>query len=239
MSQSDLDALERRLILARDGHAQNPSRWLQALRRWWISHADATAKRWLDIAACGFALLLLAPFAVLLALAIRLEDRGPVLYWQKRVGLRGRVFDFPKFRSMRTDSDEIRKKLEQLNEHGSAGVTFKMENDPRITRIGRFIRKTSIDELPQLWSIFVGHMSLVGPRPALPQEVAQYTLSDRRRLEGIPGLTCIWQVSGRSQIPFHQQVELDVLYIETRSVFLDIELVFKTIPAVLFARGAS
>lgn len=239
MSQSDLDALERRLILARDGHAQSPSRWIQALRRWWISHADATAKRWLDITACGLALLLLSPFAVLLAVAIRLEDRGPVLYWQKRVGLRGRVFDFPKFRSMRTDSDEIRKKLEQLNEHGSAGVTFKMENDPRITRIGRFIRKTSIDELPQLWSIFMGHMSLVGPRPALPQEVAQYTLSDRRRLEGIPGLTCIWQVSGRSQIPFHQQVELDVLYIETRSVFLDIELIFKTIPAVLFARGAS
>jgi lipopolysaccharide/colanic/teichoic acid biosynthesis glycosyltransferase len=239
MSQSDLDALERRLILARDGHARSPSRWVQTLRRWWISHADATAKRWLDIAVCGFALLLLAPFAVLLAVAIRLEDRGPVLYWQKRVGLRGHVFDFPKFRSMRTDSDEIRKKLEQLNEHGSAGVTFKMENDPRITRIGRFIRKTSIDELPQLWSIFMGHMSLVGPRPALPQEVAQYTLSDRRRLEGIPGLTCIWQVSGRSQIPFHQQVELDVLYIETRSVFLDIELIFKTVPAVLFARGAS
>lgn len=239
MSQSDLDALERRLRLAREGHSRHPSRWFQTLRHWWLSHADATAKRMLDLTASGLALLLLSPFAVLLAIAIRLEDRGPVLYWQKRVGLRGHVFDFPKFRSMRTDSDEIRKRLEQLNEHGSAAVTFKMENDPRITRIGRFIRKTSIDELPQLWSIFAGHMSLVGPRPALPQEVAQYTLSDRRRLECIPGLTCIWQISGRSQIPFHQQVELDVLYIETRTVLLDIELIVKTVPAVLFARGAS
>ena len=148
------------------------------------------------------------------------------------------MFDFPKFRSMRTDSDEIRKKLEQLNEHGSAAVTFKMENDPRITH-WPFIRKTSIDELPQLWSIFAGHMSLVGPRPALPQGGGPIHLSDRRRLECIPGLTCIWQISGRSQIPFHQQVELDVLYIETRTVLLDIELIVKTVPAVLFARGAS
>ena len=118
------------------------------------------------------------------------------------------------------------------------GVLFKMKDDPRITKVGRIIRKTSIDELPQLWNVFKGEMSLVGPRPPVTQEVDQYSLSDRRRLEVIPGITCIWQVSGRSDIPFDQQVELDVQYIESQSFWNDIKILLKTVPALLFGTGA-
>jgi lipopolysaccharide/colanic/teichoic acid biosynthesis glycosyltransferase len=118
------------------------------------------------------------------------------------------------------------------------GVIFKMKHDPRITRVGRYIRRASIDELPQLWNVLKGDMSLVGPRPPVPSEVSQYTLSDRRRLEAKPGITCVWQVSGRSDIPFEQQVELDFAYIESQSLWMDIKLLLKTIPAVLLGRGA-
>lgn len=237
MSESQISEIEERLKQAQK--KVRPASGGGRIRTWWRVRADPAAKRLMDIMASGAAIILLSPFALALAIAIKLQDGGPVLYWQKRVGLQGILFDFPKFRSMRTDSDTVRKQLEKQNEHGSGEITFKLENDPRITRIGRFIRRTSIDELPQLWSVLKGQMSLVGPRPALPQEVARYTLYERRRLEAVPGLTCIWQISGRSQIPFTQQVELDVLYIETRSLFLDIEIVLKTIPAVFFARGAS
>ena len=120
----------------------------------------------------------------------------------------------------------------------NGGVLFKMKEDPRITKVGKFIRKASIDELPQLWNVFVGDMSLVGPRPALPSEVNQYSLAERRRLEVVPGITCIWQVSGRSDIPFDKQVGLDVEYIESQSLWLDFKLLFLTIPAVLLGRGA-
>jgi lipopolysaccharide/colanic/teichoic acid biosynthesis glycosyltransferase len=239
MNDPQISEIEERLKQAqKKAKPSGGGRWFR-FRTWWRVRADPAAKRALDVLVAGLAMLLLSPFAVILALALKLQDGGPVLYWQKRVGLHGVLFDFPKFRSMRTDSDVVRRQLEKQNEHGSNEITFKLENDPRITRIGRFIRRTSIDELPQLWSVFKGQMSLVGPRPALPQEVARYTLYERRRLEAVPGLTCIWQISGRSQIPFTQQVELDVLYIETRSIFLDIEILLKTVPAVLFARGAS
>jgi len=127
---------------------------------------------------------------------------------------------------------------QQLNSDHKEGVTFKMKHDPRITRIGRFIRKFSIDELPQLWCVFIGQMSLVGPRPPIPKEVALYTLSDRRRLDVIPGLTCIWQVSGRSDIPFPEQVKLDARYIESQSFWGDIKILMQTVPAVLFGKGA-
>ena len=120
----------------------------------------------------------------------------------------------------------------------AGGTTFKMKRDPRITRVGRFIRKASIDELPQLWNVFVGDMSLVGPRPPVPQEVANYTAYDRQRLMVKPGITCIWQVSGRSDIPFEEQVGLDIQYIVGRSLLMDVVLLLRTIPAVLFARGA-
>jgi lipopolysaccharide/colanic/teichoic acid biosynthesis glycosyltransferase len=138
---------------------------------------------------------------------------------------------------MYRDADQRLKELMAQNEM-AGGVLFKMKNDPRITPVGRFIRKMSIDELPQLWNVLKGDMSLVGPRPALPSEVDQYSLHDRQRLEVIPGITCIWQVSGRSDIPFPEQVQLDVQYIDSQSIGLDIKLLFQTIPAVLFSRGA-
>ena len=195
------------------------------------------AKRLLDIVVTSIALICLSPLMLLTALLIKLTDRGPVLFWQTRVGKWGRVFPFPKFRSMVVDAEARQKELMSANQHGS-GVTFKIRRDPRVTWIGRIIRKTSIDELPQLWCVLKGDMSLVGPRPPLEKEVARYTLADRRRLDATPGITCIWQVSGRSDIPFPQQVELDVEYIEKQSLGEDLRLLIKTIPAVITGRGA-
>jgi lipopolysaccharide/colanic/teichoic acid biosynthesis glycosyltransferase len=195
------------------------------------------AKRLLDIIVTSVALIVLSPLMLLTALLIKLTDRGPVLFWQARVGKWGRVFPFPKFRSMVVDAEARQKELMSDNQHGD-GVTFKIRRDPRVTWIGRIIRKTSIDELPQLWCVLKGDMSLVGPRPPLEKEVARYTLADRRRLDATPGITCIWQVSGRSDIPFPQQVELDVEYIEKQSIGEDLRLLIKTIPAVITGRGA-
>jgi len=195
-------------------------------------------KRSLDVVVSALALLALAPLLALVALAIKLTDGGAVLFWQTRVGQHGREFRFPKFRSMVADAEARKAALAAANSHGADGVTFKMKGDPRITRIGRLIRKLSIDELPQLWLVLTGDMSLVGPRPPVPSEVARYTLEDRRRLEVTPGLTCIWQVSGRSEIPFERQVGLDVEYIESRSFLMDLRLLARTVPAVLAGRGA-
>jgi len=207
------------------------------LVRWWNTQSVVTFKRAFDLIAVVPALLLLSPLFLLMALAIKLEDGGPVLYWQKRVGLNGRVFAFPKFRSMRTDSDVVRQQLEHQNQHGNS-LTFKMKNDPRITRVGKLLRRTSMDELPQLLCVLQGDMSLVGPRPPMVSEVERYSLADRRRLSVTPGLTCIWQVSGRSDIPFPKQAAMDVDYIRERSIALDLRLLFATVPAVLFGRGA-
>lgn len=195
-------------------------------------------KRILDVAVAGGVLLCLSPLFLFVAAAIKLTDGGPVLYWQQRVGKWGELFWFPKFRSMRVNADKMKDALLKENQHGSQGVTFKMKKDPRVTLIGRFIRRFSIDEIPQLWNVIIGEMTLVGPRPPVPREVNLYTLKDRRRLDVTPGLTCIWQVSGRSEIPFPQQVELDVDYISQRSVATDIGLLFRTVPAVLGGRGA-
>ena len=195
------------------------------------------AKRLLDIVASAILLVLLSPLFLAVAIAIRLEDPGPILFKQKRVGRWGTLFTMWKFRSMFTDAEERKRELMAQNEM-EGGVLFKMKDDPRITKVGRIIRKTSIDELPQLWNVFNGEMSLVGPRPPVTQEVDQYSLSDRRRLEVIPGITCIWQVSGRSDIPFDQQVELDVQYIESQSFWNDIKILLKTVPALLFGTGA-
>ena len=194
-------------------------------------------KRLIDIVASILLLIVLTPLFVVIMLLIYQSSPGPVFYKQTRVGRWGKLFTMWKFRSMYPDADARLKEMMAQNEM-SGGVIFKMKNDPRIIPVGRFIRKASIDELPQLWNVLKGDMSLVGPRPALPSEVNQYSLQDRQRLEVIPGITCIWQVSGRSDIPFPQQVQLDVQYIQSQSVWLDIKLLLQTIPAVLLSRGA-
>lgn len=194
-------------------------------------------KRAMDVLLSTVGLLLLAPFFLLLAMVIRLDSRGPVLFRQPRVGKDGVHFACWKFRSMVVDADQRKSELLQENEM-AGGTTFKMKRDPRITRVGAFIRKASIDELPQLWNVLLGDMSLVGPRPPVPSEVAEYSDFELGRLAVKPGITCIWQVSGRSDIPFAEQVLLDLEYIRTRDLRLDVILLCKTLPAVLLARGA-
>ena len=194
-------------------------------------------KRALDVSVALIALTVLLPVFILITMAIKLTDFGPVLFWQIRVGRWGREFQFPKFRSMVLNAEELKQRLLEQNDHGDS-VTFKMKKDPRITFIGRLLRKLSLDELPQLWCVLKGDMSLVGPRPPVRSEVEKYTLADRRRLDVKPGLTCIWQVSGRGDIAFKQQVELDVQYIESQSLWLDFRLLVLTIPAVLSGKGA-
>lgn len=194
-------------------------------------------KRLMDVVFSLIAIILLMPFFLLVSLLIVIEDGWPVLYVHPRVGMNGRTFNFYKFRSMRRDADQIKKELMNQNESAD-GVIFKMKNDPRVTRIGRFLRRFSIDETPQFFNVLAGDLSLVGPRPPLPDEVAQYTLEERKRLHVKPGLTCLWQIGGRSDIPFEQQVHLDLDYINSRSIWQDIRILLKTIPAVLFGRGA-
>jgi lipopolysaccharide/colanic/teichoic acid biosynthesis glycosyltransferase len=192
-------------------------------------------KRILDVLASAFLGVLLSPLFAVVALLIKVTDGGSVFYWQQRVGRYGKTFMMPKFRSMVQNADGIQ---ERLSGDQPESLRFKMKADPRITWIGKIMRKLSIDELPQLWNILRGEMSLVGPRPPIPSEVAEYGSSERRRLEVIPGLTCIWQVSGRSEIPFEDQVRLDVQYIESQGTWLDLKLLLLTIPAVLTGRGA-
>lgn len=194
-------------------------------------------KRAVDVVASGIGMLILSPVFLGLMIAIMIEDGWPVFYSQNRVGLNGRVFRFYKFRSMVRNADKIKEQLQTQNESGD-GVIFKMKHDPRVTKIGRFIRRYSLDELPQLFNVFIGDMSLVGPRPPIPSEVAEYTLAERKRLHVKPGITCIWQVSGRSDIPFKEQVQLDVQYIRSQGIWNDFLLLLKTIPAVLLGKGA-
>ncbi len=204
---------------------------------WFVVHFSLVLKRAMDLTASGLGLLFLSPLFALLALLIKLEDGGPVIFRQQRVGLRGRLFPMYKFRSMVLNADQIKDQLLAANEM-QGGVIFKMKNDPRVTRIGRVLRKFSLDELPQLWNIFVGDMSLVGPRPPVPREVAEYTVEQRQRLLAKPGLTCFWQVQGRSNIDFEGQVRLDMQYVRSESFWLDLKLLLKTVPAVLFGKGA-
>ena len=194
-------------------------------------------KRFLDVAGALAGLVALSPVFLATAIAIRLEDRGPLFFNQERVGLRGRRFRIYKFRSMVVDAERRKAELLSRNE-SKAGVLFKMRRDPRITRVGAVIRKLSIDELPQLLNVLKGEMSLVGPRPAVPSEVSQYTQSDRVRLEIKPGITCLWQIGGRSEIDFRGQVKLDLEYIRERSFWLDLWIILKTVPAVVLGKGA-
>lgn len=201
------------------------------------SAAYQTAKRLIDIVVALTALAVLSPLFLIVALGVKLTDGGSVFFRQKRVGLNGRVFDFFKFRSMVVDAEAKKSELIKQNKHSNS-ITFKMCRDPRVTWVGRILRKTSIDELPQLWNVLIGEMTLVGPRPAVVNEVQRYTHRERRRLAVVPGLTCIWQVSGRADLDFQQQVELDVRYIRERCLWMDFKLVLLTFPAVLSGKGA-
>ncbi|HMQ31505.1 MAG TPA: exopolysaccharide biosynthesis polyprenyl glycosylphosphotransferase [Chloroflexaceae bacterium] len=193
-------------------------------------------KRALDVTVASAALVATSPIMAATALAIKLDSPGPILFKQVRVGKDGEHFFCYKFRSMYTDAE--RRKAELLAKNEADGPVFKIKNDPRITRVGRVIRKLSIDELPQLFNVLKGEMSLVGPRPAIPSEVATYTYEQLGRLHAIPGITGLQQVSGRSNLDFKRWVELDLQYISEQSIWKDIEILIRTIPAVLFSRGA-
>ena len=194
-------------------------------------------KRFLDIVLSATALFVLAPVLIAAALAVKLTSRGPVLFKQLRVGMHKRTFNMLKFRSMVTNAEELKETL--LAKNDQTGPVFKMTHDPRVTAVGRFIRKYSIDELPQLVNVLRGEMSIVGPRPPLPVEVAAYEPWQRRRLSVRPGLTCVWQVSGRNEVSFEQWMYLDMQYIDTWSLGRDFGLMLRTVPVVLTGRGAS
>jgi len=194
-------------------------------------------KRALDVLLSAAALWILSPILVGTAICVKLTSKGPVLFKQPRVGMHGRPFNMLKFRSMVVNAEELKEKLLAQNEQ--TGPVFKMKADPRVTAVGRFIRKYSVDELPQLINILRGEMSIVGPRPPVPQEVAQYEPWQRRRLSVRPGLTCVWQVSGRNEISFEQWMYLDMQYIDNWSLGQDLGLILKTVPVVLTGRGAS
>jgi exopolysaccharide biosynthesis polyprenyl glycosylphosphotransferase len=184
----------------------------------------------------AFALLVLSPALLAVALAIKLDSPGPVIFRQRRIGVNGREFQMLKFRSMHRDAEARLASLRALNE--ASGPVFKIRKDPRITRVGRLIRRTSIDELPQFWNVLRGEMSIVGPRPPLPWEADQYQRRHVRRLSVKPGITCTWQVSGRSAIGFDRWMELDLAYIDSWSLWQDVKILARTIPAVLTGRGA-
>ncbi len=194
-------------------------------------------KRLLDIATSAVLLVLALPVVLGIAVGIKLTGRGAVLYRQTRCGLNGRRFTLYKFRTMISGAEAKQGELLHLNEMN--GPVFKLKDDPRVTWIGRFLRRFSLDELPQLWNVLRGDMSLVGPRPPIPDEVARYQRWQRRRLSMKPGLTCLWQISGRNQVDFDRWIELDLQYIDSWSPWLDMKILLKTVPAVLSGRGAS
>jgi lipopolysaccharide/colanic/teichoic acid biosynthesis glycosyltransferase len=208
--------------------------------RQWLSFRRAayfSAKRSVDIAISLTSLILLSPLFLLAAFMIKWHDGGPVFFRQERVGQGGRTFGCYKFRSMMINAQSLQQSLMKHSKHADPR-TFKMANDPRITAPGRFLRRFSIDELPQVLNVLLGDMSIVGPRPPLPNETKLYSKFDLRRLEVKPGLTCIWQVSGRSRVPFPEQVKLDVEYISKQSLWLDFSIILRTVPAVLGGDGA-
>lgn len=185
----------------------------------------------LDVIASFLGLVILSPILLIVAILIKLESKGPAIFAQSRIGLNGKEFKMYKFRSMVQNAEELKEKLAKQNE--MSGPMFKIKNDPRVTKVGKFIRKTSIDELPQLLNILKGDMTLVGPRPSLPREVEKFESWMLKRLEVKPGLTCYWQVSGRNNIDFYEWMKLDLKYVNDMGFWLDIKLIFKTV-AVLF-----
>jgi exopolysaccharide biosynthesis polyprenyl glycosylphosphotransferase len=183
-------------------------------------------KRIMDIVGALIGIILFGPVMIITAIAIRLDSRGPIIFSQRRVGLYGKEFKMYKFRSMVINAEQLLDKLKDRNE--MSGPVFKIKDDPRITRVGKFIRKTSIDELPQFFNVLMGEMSLVGPRPNLPKEVEKYTPYQKQKLLAKPGLTCYWQVMGRNNIDFEDWMKLDIKYIKERNLWVDIKLIFKT-----------
>ena len=194
-------------------------------------------KRVIDIVGALVGLLLLSPFVLVVAILIKIQDpRGPIFFKQQRIGKDGQTFYIYKFRSMVTNAEELLKDLLEKNE--ISGAMFKMKKDPRITKVGKFIRKTSIDELPQLWNVMKGEMSLVGPRPPLPREVEEYDDYDKQRLTVTPGCTGLWQISGRNSLGFKEMVELDLKYISERNIWMDIKVILKTFLVLFESRNA-
>lgn len=234
------DKTERmlRIFAERRFEGAQTNQRLRARMAFWSlrSKVVRSFKRALDMSVASSAIIAASPLMAATVVAIKLDSPGPVLFKQERVGKDGEHFACYKFRSMYIDAEQ--RKLELMKQNEADGPVFKMKNDPRITRVGRVIRKLSIDELPQLFNVLKGEMSLVGPRPALPSEVATYTYEQIGRLHAIPGITGLQQVSGRSNLDFKRWVELDLKYIAEQSVWKDLEILAKTIPAVLFSKGA-
>ncbi|MFF2890554.1 sugar transferase [Paenibacillus sp. NPDC057967] len=190
------------------------------------------AKRAMDLVGAGLGLILISPLLLVIAVMIKLENiKAPVFFYQVRVGRGEAPFRMYKFRSMVPDAEKLLEKL--LDQNEVEGAMFKMKEDPRITKVGKFIRKTSIDELPQLWNVIRGDMSLVGPRPPLPREVEEYSSRDKKRLRVIPGCTGLWQVSGRNNLSFKEMVDLDLKYIQKRTIWMDIKIIFKTVSVMI------
>lgn len=221
-----------------DGHRRARQRRVALVYRLKWAGLGGLVRRVIDVVASGLGLVFLAPVLALAAIAVRATSRGPVLYKQERIGERGVPFALYKLRTMHVDADALKSQLAAAHAHATDGVRFKLRVDPRVTRVGRVLRKLSIDELPQLWNVFKGDMTLVGPRPPVWREVAQYDARALRRLEVRPGLTCLWQIGGRSDLTFDQQVALDVEYIDSVRPRQELAIVLKTIPAVLSGRGA-
>lgn len=194
-------------------------------------------KRLFDMVASAIALVILSPLLLIIAICIKVDDpKGPVFYSQVRVGKDGKHFKMFKFRSMVTNADQLLEKLRSQNDVD--GAMFKMKNDPRITKVGRIIRKYSLDELPQLANVVMGTMSIVGPRPPLVSEVAEYTDYDKQRLMVKPGATGMWQVGGRNDVSFDEMVALDLTYIQKRSIWLDLKIMFETVKIMIIPNGA-
>jgi exopolysaccharide biosynthesis polyprenyl glycosylphosphotransferase len=203
-----------------------------------LSRSIRTVKRAIDLVASAVGLLILTPLLAVIAIAVKLDSKGPVFFRQKRHGRGGTEFKIVKFRTMVADAEAQRLAMAHMNEMEGAGPLFKMANDPRITKVGAFLRKTSLDELPQLWNVLRGEMSLVGPRPFVVHESEQITGWAGRRLDTTPGITGLWQVLGRNDIPFDEMVKLDYVYVTNWSLWWDIKILLRTIPTVLGRKGA-
>jgi len=239
---SSFSAATRERVLRRYEAIEAATRWhgmrsrLKQAAWWTVVRGTGAIKRMIDIAGAIVLLIVLSPLLVTIAIIVKLNSRGPVLYKQTRVMKWGRLFEMYKFRSMHRDAELRGKDLLAQNEM-AGGVTFKMKDDPRITTIGRLLRRGSIDELPQLWNVLKGEMSLVGPRPPIPSEVARYSLAERRRLDVTPGMTGLWQVTARRDPSFERGMELDREYIRTWSLGSDLRILLKTFRVVLQGSG--